>query len=211
MSDQRRPDGTIDRLSRRGFLTSVGAGAVATAVSCKLPEPPEAAPTPIAGAMTGLTEIRLEVNRRTHRLLVEPRWSLLYVLRIELGLTATKEGCGRGECGACTVLIDDQPRYACMVLALEAEGKPVTTLEGLMSGEALGSTQEAFVQSDAFQCGFCTPGQVMAVEGLLRRDAAPNDAAIREGLSGNLCRCGAYPNIITAAELAAKARARQGK
>jgi xanthine dehydrogenase YagT iron-sulfur-binding subunit len=211
MSDQRRPDGTIDRLSRRGFLTSVGAGAVATAVSCKLPEAPEAAPTPIAGATTGLTEIRLEVNRRTHRLLVEPRWSLLYVLRTELGLTATKEGCGRGECGACTVLIDDQPRYACMVLALEAEGKPVTTLEGLMSGEALGSTQEAFVQSDAFQCGFCTPGQVMAVEGLLHRDAAPDDAAIREGLSGNLCRCGAYPNIIAAAELAARARARQGK
>ena len=114
-----------------------------------------------------MTKIRLLVNGRRHRLLVEPRWSLLFVLREKLGLTGTKVGCERGECGACTVLINGQPRYACLTLAVEAEGKEITTLEGLMRGEELGPVQQAFLEHDAFQCGYCTPGQIMAVEGLL--------------------------------------------
>jgi xanthine dehydrogenase YagT iron-sulfur-binding subunit len=127
---------------------------------------------------------------------------LLHVLREELGFTGTKEGCERGECGACTVLIDNIPRYACMTLAVEAEGKEITTLEGLMHGEKLGAVQQAFVEHDALQCGYCTPGQIMAVEGLLRKKPDPSLDEIRTGVSGNLCRCGAYVNIFKAAKKA---------
>ena len=106
-------------------------------------------------------------------MLVEARWSLLYVLRDRLGLTGTKVGCERGECGACTVLIDGKARYACMTLAVEADGHEITTVEGLMKGEELGTTQQAFAEEDAFQCGYCTPGQVMAAESLLRANPSP--------------------------------------
>ena len=148
----------------------------------------------------------MRVNGRAVRLRVEPRTTLLEVLRERLGLRAAKEGCGSGECGACTVLIDDVPRYACLTLALEAEGRRITTLEGLMDGEALGPVQQAFVAEDAFQCGFCTPGQVVAVEGLLRRLPQPTDDDIRAAVAGNLCRCGAYPHIVRAAARAATER-----
>jgi xanthine dehydrogenase YagT iron-sulfur-binding subunit len=150
-----------------------------------------------------MTAITLNVNNRPHHLLVEPRWTLLFVLRDHLGLTGTKVGCERGECGACTVLIDDQPRYACMTLAVEAEGRRIVTIEGLMRGEKLGSVQEAFLENDAYQCGYCTPGQEMSVEGLLRRNPDPSDQEILTAMSGNLCRCGAYPNIFKAARQAA--------
>jgi xanthine dehydrogenase YagT iron-sulfur-binding subunit len=143
-------------------------------------------------------------------LLVEPRWSLLYVLRERLGLTATKLGCERGECGVCTVLVDDKPQYSCMMLAVESEGLRITTLEGLMRGEELGVVQQAFIAEDAFQCGYCTPGQIMAVEGLLRANPAPNRDQIRQGVSGNLCRCGAYAHIFKAAERAAGMTRQEG-
>ncbi|MGB5987014.1 MAG: (2Fe-2S)-binding protein, partial [Desulfobacterales bacterium] len=152
-----------------------------------------------------LTQIDLNINGERHELLVEPRWSLLYVLREKIGLTGSKEGCGRGECGACTVLMDDLPRYACLTLAVEAQGAAITTVEGLMEGEALGKVQAAFVQEDAFQCGYCTPGQIISVEGLLRRNPAPSLDEIRTAVSGNLCRCGAYAHIFKAAGRAAKA------
>jgi xanthine dehydrogenase YagT iron-sulfur-binding subunit len=148
--------------------------------------------------------VTLSINGRTHRLLVEPRWSLLYVLRERLGLTGAKQGCERGECGVCTVLIDDKPRYACLTLAVEAEGHQVVTIEGLMTGEALGTTQQAFVEHDAMQCGYCTPGQIMAVEGLLRANSNPTIEEIRHGVAGNLCRCGAYAHIFKAASRAAE-------
>jgi xanthine dehydrogenase YagT iron-sulfur-binding subunit len=140
----------------------------------------------------------LTVNGRRNALDVEPRWTLLYVLREKLGLTGAKPGCERGECGACTVLIDGTPRYSCLTLALEADGHEITTVEGLMQGEKLGAVQEAFVQEDAFQCGFCTPGQVMSAEGLLRKSPHPGAGEIRSGMSGNLCRCGAYDHIVKA-------------
>jgi xanthine dehydrogenase YagT iron-sulfur-binding subunit len=148
--------------------------------------------------------VTLFVNGRSERIRVEPRWTLLDVLRDKLGLMGTKLGCGRGECGACTVLIDGLPRYACMTLALEADGYQVTTVEGLMTGEELGHVQEAFVHEDAFQCGYCTPGQVVAAEGMLREKPHPNEAEIREGMSGNLCRCGAYKHIMNAVRRAAE-------
>jgi len=153
-----------------------------------------------------MAKIRLLVNGRRHRLLVEPRWSLLFVLREKLGLTGTKVGCERGECGACTVLINGQTHYACMTLAVQAEGKEITTIEGLMKGEDLGPVQQAFLERDAFQCGYCTPGQIVAVEGLLRSHPNPSPEEIRRGVSGNLCRCGTYTHIFEAVRRAAELR-----
>jgi xanthine dehydrogenase YagT iron-sulfur-binding subunit len=189
-------------LTRRGFLSTMGAGAVTLVVADKVHATPAAEAEMVErGEMTRVT---LAINGRNYRLLVEPRWSLLHVLREHLGLTGTKVGCERGECGSCTVLIDDVPRYACMTLAVEAEGAKITTLEGLMKGEELGPVQQAFAEHDAFQCGYCTPGQIMSVEGLLRKNRDPSTEDIRKGVSGNLCRCGAYKHIVQAAHRAAE-------
>lgn len=194
-----KPEGGV---TRRGFIGSVGAGAVAAATGAA--RPGETAPEITDPDAMG--RVTLNINGRTHRLLVEPRWSLLFVLRERLGLTGTKVGCERGECGACTVLIDGRPRYACMTLAVEAEGAEITTLEGLMDGEKLGPTQQAFVDEDAFQCGYCTPGQIVSAEGLLRSNPSPSLDQIRTGMAGNLCRCAAYVHIFKAVDRAAAAK-----
>jgi xanthine dehydrogenase YagT iron-sulfur-binding subunit len=151
-------------------------------------------------------KLTLKVNGRALRLQVEPRDTLLSVLREKAGLTGTKPGCERGECGACTVLIDGVPRYACLTLALEAEGHEITTIEGLMKGEELGLVQQAFLNEDALQCGYCTPGQIMSAEGLLRSNPNPTPEEIRVAMSGNLCRCGAYEHIFKAVKRAAEVR-----
>lgn len=191
-------------VTRRGFLVTMGTGAMAAAATAALPRARAAEGDGVrAGDMVSVT---LSVNGHRRRLLVEPRWSLLFVLRERLGLTGPKIGCERGECGACTVLIDGEPRYACMTLALEAEGTEITSVEGLMKGEELGPVQEAFLENDAFQCGYCTPGQVVAAEGLLRSNEDPAPEEIRVGMSGNLCRCGAYANIFKAVRQAAAKR-----
>ena len=192
----KRPDGGV---TRRGFLGSVGAGAVVAATA--VARPGEAVPE--ITSPEEMVRVALMINGRIHRLLVEPRWTLLFVLRERLAITGTKAGCERGECGSCTVLIDGQPRYACMTLAVEAEGTEITTVEGLLDGEELGTVQKAFVEEDAFQCGYCTPGQIMAAEGLLRINPSPSFDEIRCGMSGNLCRCGAYPHIVNAVTTAA--------
>jgi xanthine dehydrogenase YagT iron-sulfur-binding subunit len=195
--DEQEMSETERGMTRRGFLTTIGTGAVTLVVADKLPASPAA-----EAEMTErgeLAKVTLEINNRKYRLLVEPRWSLLYVLREGLGLTGTKVGCERGECGACTVLVDDVPRYACMTLAVEAEGRKITTLEGLMQGEDLGPVQQAFKEHDAFQCGYCTPGQILSVEGLLRKNPKPSADEVRQGISGNLCRCGTYKHIVNAA------------
>ncbi len=191
-------------VDRRTFLTSVGMGAAAAAAMGGIAS--EASPAAQVLTPGEMAQVMLRINGLEQRLLVEPRWSLLYVLRERVGLTGTKVGCDRGECGACTVLIDGLPRYACMTLAVEAQGAEITTLEGLMRGEELGPVQQAFLEQDAFQCGYCTPGQIMAVEGLLRADPDPTFEHIRAGVSGNLCRCGTYPNIFKAAKRAAALR-----
>ncbi|EFK08604.1 4-hydroxybenzoyl-CoA reductase subunit gamma family protein [delta proteobacterium NaphS2] len=188
-------------VTRRGFLTTMGVGA-AVAVTGRYASGASSDETVMLPEE--MAKIRLHVNGRVHRLLVEPRWTLLFVLREKLGLTGTKVGCERGECGACTVLMDNIPRYACMTLAVEAQGFEITTLEGLMKGEDLGRVQEAFLEHDAFQCGYCTPGQIMAAEGLLKDDPEPSPDAIRRGMSGNLCRCGAYTHIFEAVDEAGK-------
>jgi xanthine dehydrogenase YagT iron-sulfur-binding subunit len=195
-----RKDEFKQGLSRRGFLSSVSAGAV-VAVSLKDAAPARAQEIEASGFKA---EIQLHINGSRRNLLVEPRWSLAYVLREVLGLTGTKVGCERGECGACTVLIDGKPQYSCLTLAVEAEGREITTVEGLLDGDKPGPVQRAFMEEDAFQCGYCTPGQIMAVEGLLRRNPKPTIAQIRTGVSGNLCRCGAYKNIFSAAERASR-------
>ncbi len=195
-------------ITRRSFLTSMGAGALAAGQAQLLMAAP-AEQTVIAGA-EDTTRIKLLINGAEHVLLVEPRSTLLHVLREQIGLTGTKVGCERGECGACTVLIDNVPRYACLTLAMECEGAEIVTLEGLMKGEELGAVQQAFVEHDAYQCGYCTPGQIMAVEGLLRKKPAPGLDEIRTGVSGNLCRCGAYTHIFKAAQRAGEIKAGKG-
>ncbi len=185
-------------LSRRGFLGSAGAGVLGAVIAGKTAAGQDAPKTEDQPAKLTLT-----VNGQRHALSVEPRWTLLYVLREKLGLMGAKPGCERGECGGCTVLIDGEPRYGCMTLALEAESREITTVEGLMDGEQLGPVQRAFVKEDGMQCGFCTPGQIMAAEGLLRRNPDPSLDEIREGMSGNLCRCGAYDHIFKSVKLAA--------
>jgi len=192
-------------VSRRQFLTGVSATTAIAAVSGQITvNVAQAASTEITSE--DMAKITLKINGREYRLLVEPRWTLLFVLRDRLGLNATKVGCERGECGACTVLIDDRPHYACMMLAVESVDHQITTLEGLMDGEKLGPTQQAFLEDDAYQCGYCTPGQVMAAEGLLRSNPQPTDLEIAQGMSGNLCRCGAYTHIFAAVQSAAQKR-----
>ena len=206
-SDDRNDLDTNGGVSRRGFLGSVVPAAVGVAVAKEALGAPAAAPAAIAELPAAEpTKLTLVVNGRTHKVLVEPRDTLLSVLREKLGLTGTKPGCERGECGACTVLIDGVARYSCLTLALEADGRKVTTVEGLMDGEELGPVQKAFVEEDAFQCGYCTPGQVMAAEGLLRENPEPGLDEIRHGMSGNLCRCGAYAHIFKAVDKAARLR-----
>jgi xanthine dehydrogenase YagT iron-sulfur-binding subunit len=193
-------------LTRRGFLTSIGTGAAAVAASGSLLAAAGGDETPRASASAEAVVVTLTVNGRAHQVMVEPRWTLLYVLREKIGLTGAKEGCGRGECGACTVLIDGVARYACLTLAVEAQGTAVTTVEGLLEGESLGPVQAAFVEEDAYQCGYCTPGQIMSVEALLRKNPSPSIDEIRTAVSGNLCRCGAYAHIFKAAAKAAGKR-----
>jgi xanthine dehydrogenase YagT iron-sulfur-binding subunit len=189
-------------VTRRGFLGTMGAGALAAVAAGRLAS--GAAKETALIDPKEMTKVKLRINGKMHRLLVEPRWSLLFVLREVIGLTAAKEGCGRGECGACTVLINNVPRYACLTLAVEVEGAEIVSPEGLMEGENLGPVQQAFVEHDAFQCGYCTSGQIMAVEGLLRSRPDPSMEEIRRGVSGNLCRCGAYTHIFEAAKRAAR-------
>jgi xanthine dehydrogenase YagT iron-sulfur-binding subunit len=196
--------------TRRGFIATIGTGAVAAAAVTQA-GPAEATQGAALPDAAELVRVTLTINGRTRRLLVEPRWSLLYVLRERLGLTGTKLGCERGECGVCTVLVDDKPAYSCMMLAVESEGKAIVTLEGLMKGEELGAVQRAFVEEDAFQCGYCTPGQIMAVEGLLRANPSPTPDDVRLGVSGNLCRCGAYAHIFKAAHKAAEMKKAAGE
>ncbi len=188
-------------IKRRGFLSAIGAGVVGATVEGKAAQ--QQAETPEAGAPV---KVALTINGRRRTMLVQPRWTLLHVLRDRLGLTGTKVGCERGECGTCTVLIDGTPRYACLTLALEVEGREITTVEGLMQGEKLGPVQQAFVEEDGMQCGYCTPGQVMSAEGLLRKNANPNVGEIRHAMSGNLCRCGAYDHIVKSVRRAAELR-----
>jgi xanthine dehydrogenase YagT iron-sulfur-binding subunit len=140
----------------------------------------------------------LQVNGVVRRLRLDSRVTLLDALRDELDLTGTKKGCDQGACGACTVLVDGKRVLSCLTLAAQCEGREVSTIEGLAADGRLHRVQEAFIRHDGFQCGYCTPGQIMSVVALLQEGRAGSDEEIREFMSGNLCRCGAYPNIVAA-------------
>jgi aerobic-type carbon monoxide dehydrogenase small subunit (CoxS/CutS family) len=146
----------------------------------------------------------LRVNGRAHEVVGEPGDSLLSALRYDLGLTGSKFGCGEGYCGACTVLVDDQVTRSCTARLGAVAGKSITTIEALSSGDRLHPVQEAFIEAEAFQCGYCTPGMVMAVVALLRANPTPDSAAISKALDRNVCRCGTYPRIVKAVKLAAE-------
>lgn len=152
----------------------------------------------IAARGPSKTPVKLIVNGETHDVLVEPRRTLLDALRKDLGLTGTKKACDEGTCGACTVLVDGEPIYACMALTVECEGKSIETIEGLSHNEKLHPIQQAFIEEDALQCGFCTPGQIMSVKALLDKNPTPTLEDVKRALAGNLCRCGAYPKIFKA-------------
>jgi len=201
MSKSSSQDRARRGFSRRTFLKSAGAGAAAAGLTgeAQTAGPAILGPDPVA--------LHLRVNGEMQTVQVEPRVTLLHALRNHLDLTGAKEVCDRGGCGACTVLLDGDPVCSCLLLAADAEGHEITTVEGLGTPEALSPVQAAFVECDALQCGFCTPGFVVASTALLRKNQDPSLPEIQAGLSGNLCRCGTYSRVFEAVGKAARATA----
>jgi xanthine dehydrogenase YagT iron-sulfur-binding subunit len=178
--------------TRREFLLTTGGTAAAAAIAA-------AAPGGAAGPdMAGAVPITLRINGKDRPLRVDPRTTLLDCLRETLVLTGTKKGCDHGQCGACTVHVNGRRVNSCLSLALMHDGEEITTIEGLGTPDALHPMQAAFVACDGYQCGYCTPGQIMSAVALLKEPCGPDDAAVKESMSGNICRCGAYPNIVAA-------------
>jgi xanthine dehydrogenase YagT iron-sulfur-binding subunit len=187
------PDSDPDR---RDFMQGVAAGGLGVAIASSASLP---AADPPAGPGKAMP-VKLNVNGTDHALTLDPRVSLLDALREELHLTGTKKGCDHGQCGACTVLVDGRRVNSCMMFAASAADSKVQTVEGLADGENLHPVQAAFIKHDAFQCGYCTPGQICSAVALLAEGHATSDAEVRELMSGNICRCGAYPNIVAAVQ-----------
>ena len=187
----------MDAVTRRGVLGGTAAGLALP----YLPANAETAPPVPADA--GKVDVVLQVNGNRIPLSLEPRTTLLDALREYAALTGTKKGCARGSCGACTVHVDGRRVVSCLTLAARVEGKAITTIEGLSSGGELHPVQAAFLHHDAYQCGYCTPGQIMSAVALIQEGHAGSDAEIRENMSGNICRCGAYANIVDAVRDAA--------
>lgn len=199
--------------SRRAFLKQATGLVGLTLVSHDLMSKPPlvsdlsledaATSAPAKPVSSGAVDVTLQINGQSHTLALEPRVTLLDALRERLDLPGTKKGCDHGACGACTVLIDGQRVVSCLTLAVMAQGKKITTIEGLAVGDQLHPMQQAFLECDGFQCGYCTSGQIMSAVGCVNENHARDDAEIREFMSGNLCRCGAYPNIRDAIQKAA--------
>jgi aerobic-type carbon monoxide dehydrogenase small subunit (CoxS/CutS family) len=195
-------------VSRRSFLKGMGSGIAGTAAlstgGLLSKEAAAAILAPDAERINDFQTIQLKINGTMQSVRVEPRTTLLNALRDKLDLTGSKEVCDRGQCGACTVLADDKPVLSCMTLALDARGREIVTVEGLADGEKLSAVQQAFVEQDALMCGFCTPGFVVSATALLQDNPNPSAEEIKLGLSGNICRCGTYPNVFGAVQEAAK-------
>jgi aerobic-type carbon monoxide dehydrogenase small subunit (CoxS/CutS family) len=202
MSDANSKDGFS--LSRRSFLKSFGTSAAVAAtaqVEAVARELEKANAEKVYGPEA--VPITLQVNGQPLKLQVEPRVTLLDALRNHSTLTGAKEGCDRASCGACTVLLDGAPIYSCAMLAIEAQGHAITTIEGLSQNGKLSNVQQAFVEQDALMCGYCTPGFVLSVTALLKQNPHPTAEAVKHACEGNLCRCGSYPRIMQAALKAA--------
>jgi xanthine dehydrogenase YagT iron-sulfur-binding subunit len=203
-------------IPRRAFLSNIAAlGAGLTVATDLLAKPAAKSTVATAAADSGYTppgavEVTLKINGATRALKLEPRTTLLDALRESLGLSGTKKGCDHGACGACTVHIDGRRIVSCLTLAIGCQGREITTIEGLADGEKLHPVQAAFIECDGFQCGFCTSGQIMSAVACIKEGHAGNEGEIREWMSGNLCRCGAYPNIVDAVVLAASKGGKAG-
>jgi xanthine dehydrogenase YagT iron-sulfur-binding subunit len=186
--------------SRRNFLATT----MGSTMSVSLLDRPSAQTAPLANDARAPLNMTLRVNGRSHHLSLDARTTLLDALREHLALTGSKKGCDHGQCGACTVLVESRRVLSCLTLAATVDGESVTTIEGLARSDgALHPMQQAFIDHDALQCGYCTPGQIMSAIGCVREGHARSDADIREYMSGNLCRCAAYPNIVAAIRQAA--------
>ncbi|SCB26298.1 xanthine dehydrogenase YagT iron-sulfur-binding subunit [Bradyrhizobium shewense] len=198
MSDQSssRPSG----FDRRAFMAGA-AGSALMPMTARAAAQDASAPAAQDPSLP--VEVTLRVNGKDKRLRIDARTTVLDALRDHLKLTGSKKGCDHGQCGACTVLIDDRRVVSCLTLALAAEGQEITTIEGLATDDRLHPMQQAFVDNDAFQCGYCTPGQIMSAVACVKEGHAGNEADIREYMSGNICRCAAYPNIVAAVKQAA--------
>jgi xanthine dehydrogenase YagT iron-sulfur-binding subunit len=205
-----KEDSEPKNISRRKFIKGVGTGVIGGAVLPGVLTSQEIKKT--LSRREGKVLLSLKVNGKAVRVLVEPRTTLTQLLRDHLNLTGAKVTCNHGECGTCTVLLNGKAVYSCHMLALDAADKEVTTIEGLLTGEKLHPIQEAFIEQDGFQCGFCTPGQIMAAYALLLKHPRPTTGQVKEGMAGNLCRCSAYPNIVKSVMAAAeKTAAKAGK
>ena len=209
MPDKEKKQGT--NISRRNFLKGVGTGTVAATVAPSVLIGGEKAADAQAGEAVAGATIQLNINGKPYQIEVEARTTLLTVLRDgidtsgnNVDLTGAKLICDRGECGGCTVMVDGKSVYACMMLAMDAQDKQITTVEGLADGDDLHPVQEAFIQHDALMCGFCTPGFVVSSAALLSENTKPTLEEIKVGLSGNTCRCGTYPFIFDAVKTASK-------
>jgi xanthine dehydrogenase YagT iron-sulfur-binding subunit len=191
---------TISRFNRRKFI----AGAAGTAIVPLAVRAAGAAVSPSASQDKSLpVEVTLEVNGDNKPLTIDARTTVLDALREHIGLTGTKKGCDHGQCGACTVLIEGRRVLSCLTLAIAAQDQQITTIEGLSKDGKLHPMQQAFIDQDAFQCGYCTPGQIVSAVACVKEGHASNDEDIREYMSGNICRCAAYPNIVAAVKQAA--------
>jgi xanthine dehydrogenase YagT iron-sulfur-binding subunit len=195
-SEKGRPAGP----NRRAFLMATVSTAAVPALGHA--KPFESDPSKSSPSGAELYPLRLRVNGTQHQLAVDVRTSLLDALREHLGLTGAKKGCDHGQCGACTVLVDGRRVLSCLTLAAAIEGHTVTTIEGLTTNDQLHPMQQAFIDNDAFQCGYCTPGQIVSAVACVQEGHAGSDADIRDFMSGNLCRCAAYPNIVAAVKQA---------
>ena len=198
-------------ISRRSFLERSGTGiAVATAIPALEVPLPQLKSDEGSSSTPARTEVTLKVNGKDHRLKVEDRWTLAEVLRDHLGFTGTHLGCDRGECGACTVLMDGKSVYSCSYLAVWTDGKEVTTVEGLAHGDQLDPLQEAFIEYDGPQCGFCTSGQLMSARALLNDNPNPTEKEARQAMAGNICRCSNFNQYLEAVLAVAKEKSSRG-
>ena len=198
------PHARLPNVTRRAFLSTAGSSAAAAAIAGCAPTSTRTAARESPGAaaagplIEGAVPVTLRINGKEQRLLVDPRATLLDCLRETVTLTGTKKGCDHGQCGACTVHVNGRRVNSCLSLALMHDGEEITTIEGLGTPDALHRMQAAFVACDGYQCGYCTSGQIMSAVALLKEPCGPDDADVKELMSGNICRCGAYPNIVAA-------------